>query len=54
MASLKLPKAFVERLSAAAEAEGKSIQEFLTDAIEAYQVREEAKEKEKGDRKPSG
>jgi len=45
MASLKLPKKFIERLSAAAEAEGKTVEAFLNDAINAYKLRETAKEK---------
>lgn len=45
MASLELPKPFIERLKQTAEAEGKSVEQFLTEAIDAYVVRETAKEK---------
>jgi hypothetical protein len=47
MATLKLPKKFIERLNSVAEEEGKTVEEFLKDAINAYQVRETAKEKGK-------
>ena len=45
MATLKLPKKFIERLNSVAEEEGKTVEEFLIDAIRAYKVHESAKEK---------
>jgi hypothetical protein len=45
MATLKLPKKFIERLNKVAEEEGKTVEDFLKDAINAYKVRETAKEK---------
>jgi hypothetical protein len=45
MATLKLPKKFIERLKATAEAEEKTVEGLITDAVNAYIVRETAKEK---------
>ncbi len=45
MATLKLPKKFIERLTSIAEDEGKTVEEFLIGAINSYKVRETAREK---------
>lgn len=45
MATLKLPKKFIERLKATADAEEKTVEALITDAVNAYIVRETAKEK---------
>lgn len=45
MATLKLPKKFIERLNSVAEDEGKSVEQFLVDAINSYKIRETAREK---------
>ena len=45
MASVKFPKEYIDLLAAVAGEEGKTVKEFITDAVAAYMVREKAKEK---------
>jgi hypothetical protein len=45
MPALRFPKEFIDRLTTAAEDEGKTVEAFIVDAVNAYKAREKAKEK---------
>jgi dGTP triphosphohydrolase len=45
MTSMKIPPEFIARMRRAAEAEGKTIQEFMSEMLDAYAKRENAKAK---------